>query len=463
MDIRTLLFANAIVFTVLAVAMILVWRANPAFPGLSQLARVHIGMIVGSVLIGLPTTVLPAILSVILGNGLVLLSMIWLLAGIRGLHGLPRERSWTIALPLWGAGLLFFFYVLPSLRGRILTTSAVTFVYILAAAWTARLALRRPAERRAAILVSGSLGLLGAVFLARIVYFSVAPDVLNPMGGDTFTRALMSTSLVAATGWTFGVMTLVYARVNEEARRSRTAVEQLVQVAAHELRNPLTSIVGTLGLLSADGLAFSQEERDQLLAVARRNSNRMTRLVNDLLDLERVESGLAPFEMEVLDLELLLSQALELAEPQARRCGVSLELAPMQPLSVHADPQRLLQVLANLLSNAVKVSPRGQTVRLSGSGIDGRVRVEVADRGPGIPSELRPRIFQRFVRGSEDGQGTGLGLAISKALVEGMGGRIGFETEAGAGTAFYFELPARPVSPAKMTPEWRTGPWRPPA
>lgn len=442
MDIRTLLFANAMVFAVLAVAMILVWRANPTFPGLPHLARVHVGMIVGSVLIGLPTTVVPAILSVVLGNGLVLLSMIWLLAGVRSLHGLPRDRSAKIALPLWAAGLLFFFYGMPSLRGRILTTSAVTAAYILAAAWTARLGLRRPVERRAAVLICGSLGLLGGVFLARVVYFSVAPQVLNPMGGDVFTRILMSTSLVAATGWSFGVMSLVYARVNEEARRSRTAVEQLVQVAAHELRNPLTSIVGTIGLLSAGSLAFSQEERDRLLSVARRNSDRMIRLVNDLLDLERVESGLVAFELERLELEPLLRQAVELAEPQASRCGVSLELAPVPAAAVHADPQRLLQVLANLLSNAVKASPRGETVRLAASRADGRVRVEVVDRGPGIPAEIRPRIFQRFVRGEADRQGTGLGLAISKAIVEGMGGRIGFETGAQAGTTFYFELPA---------------------
>ncbi|HEX3131008.1 MAG TPA: HAMP domain-containing sensor histidine kinase [Thermoanaerobaculia bacterium] len=442
MDIRTLLFANAMVFAVLAIAMILVWRANPTFAGLPHLARVHAGMIVGSILIGLPTTVFPAVLSVFLGNGLVLLSMVWLLSGIRSLHGLARNRSPKIALPLWAAGLLFFFYVLPSLRGRILTTSAVTAAYILAAAWTARLGFLRPVERRSALLISGSLGLLSVVFLARIVYFSVAPQVSNPMGGDTFTRILMSTSLVAATGWTFGVMSLVYARVNEEARRSRTAVEQLVQVAAHELRNPLTSIVGTIGLLSAESLAFSQEERDRLLSMARRNSDRMIRLVNDLLDLERVESGLVAFELETLELEPLLRQAVELAESQASRCGVSLELAPVPAATVHADPQRLLQVLANLLSNAVKVSPRGETVRLAGWRTDGRVRVEVKDWGPGLPEEIRPRIFQRFVRGEADRQGTGLGLAISKAIVEGMRGRIGFETDAKTGTTFYFELPA---------------------
>ncbi len=442
MDIRTLLFANALVFAVLAVAMILAWRGNPVFPGLSLLARVHLAMMGGSAVIGISPSAAPAFVSVIVGNSLVLLSVVWLFEGIREVYRLAPERSPRIVLPVWGAGLLFFFLVQPSLRGRILVTSCVAVGYLLAAAWTARLGFRRPVERPSSLLVAGSLGLLGVVFLARFVYVAVAPQVTSRLGSDTFTWALVTTSLVAATGWTFGVMSLVYARLNEEARRGRAAVEQLVQVAAHELRNPLTSIVGTLGLLSAEGLELAEDDRQRLLTVARRNSDRMIRLVNDLLDLERVESGLAAFQLETLGVEPLLRQALELIEPQARRFGVSLELTSAPASTVRADPQRLLQVLANLLSNAVKVSPWGGAVRVSGSSVDSRVRVEVADHGPGIPEELRPRIFQRFARGRSEGQGTGLGLAISKALVEGMGGRIGFETETGAGTTFYFELPA---------------------
>jgi signal transduction histidine kinase len=126
---------------------------------------------------------------------------------------------------------------------------------------------------------------------------------------------------------------------------------------------------------------------------------------------------------------------------------VGIELASLPQARLRADPQRLQQVLENLVSNAVKFSPAGESVRLGASAAQGMVRVEVSDHGPGIPEELRARIFQRFARGEvprtseEHAKGSGLGLAISKALIEGMGGRIGFETGDRAGTTFYFELP----------------------
>lgn len=148
-----------------------------------------------------------------------------------------------------------------------------------------------------------------------------------------------------------------------------------------------------------------------------------------------------------MDLERLVHQARELNEGQARRLGVEVEVAHFPQARVLADPQRLLRVLVNLLSNAVKFSPPGESVRLSVSRIDGSIRVEIQDHGPGIPKEFRSRIFQRFARGTAagvpagPGRGTGLGLAISKALMEGMGGRIGFETQDQAGTTFYLELP----------------------
>lgn len=443
-DIRTLLFANAVVFAVLAVAMILVWRGNRSSPGLASLARVHVTMMAGAALVGVPPGTIPAFLSVFAGNALVVLSVIWLLDGFQKVYGERRGRWPWVLFGVWAAGLLAFQYVLPSLRARILLTSCLTVILLSRAAWTARLGLRRPEDRRPSLLILGSLGLLAAVFAARSVGVAVQARV-SPMGDDALIMALLTVSLVAGTGWTLGVMNLVYARLNEERNRYETGLKQLVQVAAHEIRTPLTSVHGTLAMLA--GGALVPGDRERLLAVAQRSSERMIRLLDDLLDLERVESGQAELRLEGVDLERVLRQASELSEGQAKRLGVRLELAVVPGARVRADPQRLLQVVINLLSNAVKFSPPGEAVQLSMARLDGVVRVEVKDQGPGIPAELRHRIFQRFARGTEPAarearKGSGLGLAISKALIEGMGGRIGFESGERTGTIFYFELPA---------------------
>ena len=459
-DIRTLLFANAVVFAVLAIAMILVWRGNPRFPGLATLARVHLAMMPGAALVGLPPGVVPAFVSVIVGNGLVVLSVAWLSEGICELYHRPRDSWPWIALGTWAAGLLFFQYVHPSLRARILTTSLVALGFLVRAVWTARLGLRVPEDRRPSLLLLGSLGLLGALFLARSVHVALG-DRVQPLGSDFPTVALVTASLISGTGWTLSVMILVYARLNAalsrdviERRRYETALEQLVQVAAHELRSPLTSIVGTLKLVTAGSSAVSESDRERLLDIARRNCERMSLLVDDLLDLERIESGETLFELETIDFERLFLQARDLCEGMAREAGVMIELAVAPAVQGLADPQRLLQVLVNLISNAIKFSPPGERVRVSGARTGPSIRVEIADRGPGIPEDLRPRIFQRFARGEPfrgvaARKGSGLGLAISKAIVEGMGGRIGFETADGEGTTFYFELAAAPAPQAQ--------------
>jgi signal transduction histidine kinase len=451
-DIRTLLFANAVVFAVLAVAMILVWRANRTVPGLSSLARVHVAMLAGAVLIGLKPGPLPALLLVVGGNGLVVLGTLWLLRGLRALYGEPRETWPWVAVFLWALALLTFWFLQPSLRARILTTVAVLVLLLARATWTVRRGLSRPEERAPSWLLMGSLGLLAAVNAARCIDVATTTRAMTPVGDDPLTLTLMIVSLMAGTGWTLGVMHLVYVRLNARARHSHVeiarrdaALQQLVEVAAHELRTPLTSILGSLKMLSAPAAALSSADRDHLLDVAQRNSERMSRLVNDLLDLERIASGQAPLDIETVDLGQLLQQARELTEGQAHKRHVAIEVSLPSPAQVQADAQRLLQVVVNLLSNAVKFSPPGQRVRLSVSCTERVVRVEVRDHGAGVPLELRPRIFERFARGQPPGveTGSGLGLAISKALIESMGGRIGFACEEKAGTTFYFELPAQ--------------------
>jgi signal transduction histidine kinase len=180
------------------------------------------------------------------------------------------------------------------------------------------------------------------------------------------------------------------------------------------------------------------------LEMAYQNGERLAALVDDILDLEKVESGKLDLALERVELAPFLERALALNAAYADRHETRFELEATAPgIFVRADPDRLLQVLTNLLSNAAKFSPPGEPVRVSARVEGPVVRVEVIDRGPGVPPEFRTRIFMKFAQAQSASPkgGTGLGLAISKAIVEAMHGRIGYDDDAPAGATFYFELP----------------------
>jgi signal transduction histidine kinase len=229
---------------------------------------------------------------------------------------------------------------------------------------------------------------------------------------------------------------------------ARTELERMkgefVATVSHELRTPLTSLLGSLEILR-ETASLGPEERE-FLEMAVRNGERLAGLVNDVLDSEGIESGSVHFDDRRLELRPLLEEAIAMnrAYATAHRSQLMLE-EPLPQLAVRGDRARAMQVMANLLSNAAKYSPEGGEVRVRARGAGERVRIEVADRGPGIPDEFKPRIFTRFAQA--DGSdarvkgGTGLGLAITKSIVERMGGRIGFESAPGHGTTFWFELP----------------------
>jgi signal transduction histidine kinase len=231
-----------------------------------------------------------------------------------------------------------------------------------------------------------------------------------------------------------------------EQRRLTSMKDEFVSTVNHELRTPLTSILGSLSLLNG-GLGGPLSERgQQLVRVAMSNGKRLGELINDLLDIEKLGSGANDFQMECLELGLLLEQAIEQNTPYSQSFGVSLALVPAgESLWIKADARRLTQAVSNLLSNAVKFSPAGAVVEIAVCRQLDKARVAVSDKGPGIPEEFRPRLFSRFAQASGPDQpnrlGTGLGLAITKAIVEGHGGSIDYETREGAGTTFFFDLP----------------------
>ena len=235
-------------------------------------------------------------------------------------------------------------------------------------------------------------------------------------------------------------------RLESDRRQVERMKSEFVSTVSHELRTPLTSIRGSLGLLEGGIVGELPGPAQELVRIARANTERLIRLINDILDLEKMESGKLDFQLEPVELGPLLAQALEAHQGYAQQWGASLALA----VSVHdaravIDTDRFLQVLANLLSNALKFSPRGERVTLRLERVGTRLRVSVEDRGPGIPESFRARVFEKFAQadGSDSRRkgGTGLGLSISRSLVEGMGGTLDFVTREGSGTTFRVELP----------------------
>ena len=219
---------------------------------------------------------------------------------------------------------------------------------------------------------------------------------------------------------------------------------EFISVVSHELRTPLSSIVGSLGLLV--GITDLRADIQTLIRVARDNSQRLVRLVNDILDVEKLEADTMQIHLEPVELQALLDTAIQANQGYADQYGVSLALAPSEgPAWVEANFDRLMQVMANLLSNAAKFSPRGARVEVRLQRMLGAFRVSVIDTGPGIPEEFKPRVFDRFTQAdtstSRERGGTGLGLAICKMIIDKLGGKIDFDSTPGVGTTFYFDLP----------------------
>ncbi|MCP3137278.1 GAF domain-containing sensor histidine kinase [Pyxidicoccus xibeiensis] len=234
------------------------------------------------------------------------------------------------------------------------------------------------------------------------------------------------------------------------ARAALAEQEQLknefVSTVSHELRTPLTSIRGSLGLLAGGVAGPLTPPVAEMIGIAHKNSERLIRLINDILDLDKMESGKLDLELAPAELTPLLAQAAEAHHGYADGYGVRVETVLDAPGALaRVDADRLAQVLANLLSNAIKFSPRGERVTVRLARHRGGLRVSVEDRGPGIPEAFRARLFQKFAQadGSDTRKrsGTGLGLNITRALVERLGGTLDFVTTRGAGTTFWFDLP----------------------
>jgi PAS domain S-box-containing protein len=231
-----------------------------------------------------------------------------------------------------------------------------------------------------------------------------------------------------------------------ERRRNERLKDDFVSTVSHELRTPLTSIAGSLGLLVGGAAGQMPAPMLRLLRIAHNNSERLVRLINDILDIDKMESGTIVFDLERVELRGLVEQSIEANRGFSENYGVRLSLDPASPVAfVRADSDRLVQVVTNLLSNAIKFSPRDGEVQVAIAPRDEAFRITVRDRGAGIPLEFRPHIFEKFAQADASDVrqkgGTGLGLSIVKQIVMLLGGAVSFECPADGGTSFHVDLP----------------------
>ncbi len=221
--------------------------------------------------------------------------------------------------------------------------------------------------------------------------------------------------------------------------------DEFISVVGHELRTPLTSIRGSLGLLEGGVFGELPQEATDMVALAVTNTDRLVRLINDILDIERMDAGRTELELAPVKVSELVGNALQIVDMTATQARVTLVADVREDLVVSADCDRIVQVLVNLLGNAVKFSPRWSTVAIAVTAEHGRALFSIKDTGRGIPADRLETIFERFRQvNSSDARekgGSGLGLAIARDIVEHHGGHMSVESEIGQGSTFFFTLP----------------------
>jgi signal transduction histidine kinase len=228
---------------------------------------------------------------------------------------------------------------------------------------------------------------------------------------------------------------------NEQLRQSERRKSELVRIVSHELRTPLASVLGFTSVLLDRDVPPDEERR--YLEIINAQSRRLSSLLNDFLDAERLEEGELELSRKLIDITDVVAEQVQLFEGQSAKHRLDTVLPPTA-LTVDGDPNRLAQVIGNLLSNAIKYSPDGGTVYVQAEQVDSQVRVSVRDEGLGIPDELQQRVFAKFFRGDADASGipgTGLGLTIARSVVEAHGGHMNFWSARGKGSVFWLELP----------------------
>ncbi|HEY0033787.1 MAG TPA: ATP-binding protein [Devosia sp.] len=248
---------------------------------------------------------------------------------------------------------------------------------------------------------------------------------------------------------------VAFVRDISERKRIERLQSQFVSTVSHELRTPLTSIGGALGLIAGGAAGTISEQASRLIDIAHSNTQRLVRLVNDILDIEKLQSGQMAFKFAKVDLEQTIETVLAANQAFAQAHFVHFAKKPsIASAWVWADSDRIVQALTNIVSNAIKFSPRGGLISIAVSFEADTIRVSVSDQGPGIPVEFQPRIFERFAQADSSEKrkigGSGLGLSIAREILGHHGGAVSFETAVGRGTTFHLDVPAFRAAAAQL-------------
>jgi signal transduction histidine kinase len=297
----------------------------------------------------------------------------------------------------------------------------------------------------------------GAIVLALLLGFVLSWSLIGPIQRinsrlDAIASGDFSGRVDVPNRDELGALGVNVNRMNDELRRLYSELEaasrhksEFLANMSHELRTPLNAIIGFSQVLREKLFGEVNEKQEEYLDDILTSANHLLALINDVLDLSKVEAGQVELEIAPFSLREALERGVVMVKEWATKNGIGLTLeADPHVELVEADERRIRQVIYNLLSNAVKFTPEGGSVTVSSAQLDGEVHVSVADTGPGIAPEDQARIFEQFQQtevGAKEREGTGLGLALSKMLIELHGGRIWVESEVGNGSTFTFALP----------------------
>jgi signal transduction histidine kinase len=298
-----------------------------------------------------------------------------------------------------------------------------------------------------ALRLSRSSAAIGTALAIAIFSFAAVGTQIDPV------QILLASGLLLLIGALgAGIATLVKRVVTTQVERSTLSTmyreaqltidarEQVLKIVSHDLRNPLHTISMSTSLMLE--VPMNDEQRAKRLQMIKRAGERMTRMVQDLLDVAKFESGRLGIDKRPLEIKPLIGEAMDMLRPLANERSLRLESVATDDLPIiAADAGRVLQVFSNLIGNAIKFTPPGGRIAIRAEPVGGQIRFAVSDTGSGIPAAHLSQVFGRFWQAdASDRRGIGLGLAIAKGIVEAHGGRIWVESEVGRGTTFYFTL-----------------------